>query len=172
MTINRRALIFGSLATCFPKIALAKKDPYQRLNGYWDPDAKLFHWGKINVDRYGDQPLQRALYLFGIPHRNQRKILKAIEVGPGVYTNPTEGVQVIKEGHMYAAMASGGVRTPKAWAAPNVVPHPNSSWISTKIDVWKIRVGSKRYIIGRPHGCNNWVIMAGTNAPFECWWPS
>lgn len=159
------ALAAGALcASALPAFAAGNNFP----NGRWDPTKRVFRWQKIGVDPFGGQPLQVALELFNVPRKYQRKIIEAIEIRPGVYTSPNGGVQTIQRGHMYGAMVSGGITSPKAWATPNVMPEPDASWSSTKIDVWVVWVGNKRYVLGRPHGCSNWIIMRTTNAPYHC----
>jgi len=161
----KQAMATGLLAAV-PAVTTAATPQY--LNGRWNPSRELFFWDNINVDPYGNQSLQQALNLLGVPAQNQPVVIQAIEVRPGVYTRPNQGVQRIQRGHQYAAMVSGGVRTSKAWAVPNVVPRPHAGWQSTLVDVWVIWVGNTRYIIGRPHACNNWIIMYGTTAPYYC----
>ena len=166
--MNRRSfltLTAGALcASAVPAFTSGNHFP----NGRWDPTEEVYRWDKIGVDAFGDQPLQIALDLFNIPRKYQRKIIATIEIRPGVYTTPNGGIQTIQRGQMYGAMVSGGIRSPKTWAVPNVAPFPDSSWSSTKIDVWVVWVDGKRYVLGRPHGCSNWIIMMTTNAPYYC----
>jgi hypothetical protein len=151
-------------ASAVPALAAGNNFP----NGRWDPTRKVFRWQKIGVDAFGAQPLQVALDLLNVPRTNQGKIIAAIEIRPGMYTTPNRGVQTIQRGHMYGAMVSGGITSAKAWATPNVMPEPDVSWSSIKIDVWVVWVDDKRYVLGRPHGCSNWIIMMTTNAEYYC----
>lgn len=162
--MDRRSMILGLLATTVAGVP-AQAALITRPNGTWD--GTEFAWGAIGVDHYGNQPLGHALELMGIPRNHRAQIVQAIEISPGAYTTPHE-VARIARGHRYQAMVSGGITSPRAWVTRNVVPYPDSSWSSTLVDVWRIQIGSVRYVFGRPHGCNNWLLITINGGTFDC----
>jgi len=167
--MTRRSCMVGLASLMLtPNSAIANGQRYTHPNGVWDASQGVFDWRRIGVDVYGNQPLRIALGLLNIPRTNQAAILRAIEVRPGVWTTPNQGVSTIRRGHQYAAMVSGGVTSSRAWAVPNVRPFPDRSWSSVAVDVWVVYINGQRYVFGRPHGCSNWLILPGTNAPFYC----
>jgi hypothetical protein len=162
--MNRRALITGFLATIVvggPAQTALMTHP----NGTWD--GIQFAWQKIGVDVYGDQPLALALELMGIRRNHRAQIIQEIEISSGIYTVPDE-IANIARGHRYQAMVSGGITSPHPVVARNVVPYPDSSWSSTSVDVWRIQIANVRYVFGRPHGCNNWLLITISGATIDC----
>lgn len=166
--MQRRQFLTMTAGALFAPAVPTFASGYSFPNGRWDETRQVFRWQKIGVDEFGAQPLQTALHLFNVPLEYRGAIIKAIEIRPGVYTTPNRGVQDIQRGHMYGAMVSGGIHSPQAWAVPNVTPLPDASWSSTKIDIWVVWVDDVRYVLGRPHGCSNWIILMTTNAPYYC----
>lgn len=165
MDMDRRSMIAGLLVAATVVGMPAHAAPITRPNGTWN--GIEFAWRRIGVDIYGNQSLSHALELMGIPRNHRAQIVQAIEISPGVYTKPHE-VARIARGHRYQAMVSGGITSPRAWVTRNVVPHPDASWSSTRVDVWRIQIGNVRYVFGRPHGCNNWLLITVTGATFDC----
>ena len=160
-------LSLGALLAA-PQLSLASS-VVTRPNGEWD--GEVFHWRKIAVDPFGipgkKKPFSVVLDLFGIPLEYRAVITRKIEISTGVYTTPDEPGD-IAEGHRYLAMVSGGILSARPWVARNVAPHPDGSWKSTKVDVWRVSIGKTRYVFARPWACDNWLLLEVRNGTYQC----